>query len=53
MTETKDQKSNIRMVNVGGRQVPMLTVETETIKHPDGRQDVIIKVPPLQVRGNK
>jgi len=29
---------------------PIIDVKSETIKHPDGRQDVIIKVPCLQIK---
>jgi len=29
---------------------PIIDVKSEVIKHPDGRQDVIIKVPCLQIK---
>lgn len=31
--------------------VPVIKARAEEIKHPDGRQDVIVRVPCLQIQG--
>lgn len=36
-----------------GKKIPVLKAEAKTIKHEDGRVDVIIKTPILKVKGNQ
>lgn len=43
-----DKVVEVEMVNG----VPVIRASAEEIKHPDGRQDVIVHVPCLQLIGN-
>jgi len=36
-----------------GKKIPILKAESETIKHEDGRVDVIIKAPTIKVKGKQ
>lgn len=38
---------------IGGKQVPVIKAETEEIRHSDGRVDIIIKVPKLELNSQQ
>ena len=38
---------------VNGKKVPVIKAESEEIRHPDGRIDIIIKVPILKMEAKK
>lgn len=38
---------------VNGKKVPIIKAETEEIRHPDGRIDIIVKVPFLRMEAKK
>lgn len=38
---------------INGKRVPVIKAQAEEIRHPDGRVDVVVRVPSLKLTGKK